>query len=181
MFKIDIKGIKKATPKERQIFKQAAKRLEILLNLDSFWVEVENHYPYWENKNYYTFEAFKNYFLSGADNFNKEIDRDLDLYVTFYYSFKSVVGYTHPSTYWTWINRRIFKNNSIGQIAGNICHEYCHNLGFGHPNTNRKSLTYQFGYLVADIIDKKSAKTIEDKYLKKSVWARIKSFFSKIF
>ena len=159
MFDIEIHGIKKASEKEKKRFSIAVEYLVAELNDDSFWDEVGNNYKSWKYKKLVSFEDFKEQFLSGRDSINNDIDHDLDIYVTFYYSFRSVVGYTRPSTWFTWINRKMLSTFNYSDIAGNIAHEYLHNMGFDHPNTDKESLVYQFGYLVRDRITKKTKTT----------------------
>lgn len=148
MFDVEVHGIKEATPKQRDKFNRAVKHLFMQLNDSEFWYEVYCNYDSWKYKKGLSFDEFKTKFLSGKDNFNKDMDNDLDVYITFYYSFRSVVGYTTPSTWFTWINRKFFNSFELGDIAGNIAHEYLHNMGFDHPGTDRQSLVYKFGELV---------------------------------
>jgi hypothetical protein len=91
--------------------------------------------------------------MSGADKFNGVADSDLDIRIEAYYSRKSVVGYTYPSTWWTWINRRYFAKFDLPGICGNVFHEYLHNCGYGHRIRWGRSRTvpYKGGYIVREI------------------------------
>jgi len=93
--------------------------------------------------------------LSGNDEFideyeddhNQINDKDIDIWIIPYHGRKKVIGKTNPNTYKTWLNlnywnTRIVQNkiNPILtriEIAENILHEYCHNLGFGHKGNKR--------------------------------------------
>lgn len=121
--------------------------------------------------------------LSGNDKFSDEFvddhneidDGDIDIWIFPYYAKKKIVGSTNPSTYRTWLNlnywnRRIISNkvNPILtkiEIAENILHEYCHNLGFGHRGNkphkyyNRHSVPYALG----DIFNKIALKNDQTK------------------
>jgi len=91
--------------------------------------------------------------MSGADKFNKESDNDIDVHITMYYSFKRTVGYTYPSTWFTWINRKFFSSFDYADVAGNVVHEYMHNMGYDHIRaTDKWSVPYAVGYLVRDMI-----------------------------
>jgi len=124
-----------------------------------------------------------NKLLSGNDKFSDEFnddhnvinDGDIDIWIFPYYAKRKIVGSTNPSTYRTWLNlnywnRRIITNkiNPILtkiEIAENILHEYCHNLGFGHKGNkphkhyNRHSVPYALG----DIFNKIALKLNENK------------------
>ena len=186
-WKVEVHETKNATIAEREIFLLACKELELEINHDGFWVECARLYESWEckkwfkdDRRYQTFEEFKKEYLSGADNFNKAEDGDLDVHVIFYYSFKNVVGYTYPSTWFTWVNRKLFKGFNVGDIAGYVAHEGLHNMGLDHPGTNRQSVVYQFGYLVrrrikARINNKEVVKPIVKKYV--PLWKRVLLFW----
>jgi hypothetical protein len=90
---------------------------------------------------------------SGVDKFNKEVDHDLDVYVTMYYKNNSVVGYTNPSTNKTWLNRKFFSQYDEADIACNLVHEWLHKAGFDHISASEHtSVPYAVGYLVEKVI-----------------------------
>lgn len=183
---VEIHGIKNASKDEIKAFKAACRQIEIEINSDGFWYEVAMRYISWSCKRELpeyryaeeNFAQFKTRFLSGSDSFNEEADHDIDVCVSFYYSFRSVVGYTTPSTWFTWINRNIFKGFDIGDIAGNIVHEYLHNMGLGHPGTDRNSVVYQMGYLIRERIKARLGLDEIQIVYKRSLWSRVKRFFS---
>ncbi len=185
---VKIHAIKKATEKESEAFKAAAKEFEFEINDPDFWYDVSRVYNNWHHRkllapyNYekQSFKLFKEMVLSGVDDFNKEKDYAIDISVSFYYSWRSVVGYTLPSTWFTWVNRNIFKGFDLADIAGNQAHEYLHNCGLDHPGTDRQSVVYRFGYLVKDRI--KTRLGIAPKVVyRRSFWTRVKSFMRAVF
>ena len=91
--------------------------------------------------------------MSGADKFDKVKDGELDVHITMYYSARNVIGYTYPSTWYTWINRRYFRSFDLPSICGNVFHEYLHNCGFGHLKRwkRKSSVPYRGGYLARDV------------------------------
>lgn len=194
--KVEVHATKKATREEREIFLQAAVRLGECLSDPIFWKGMKTEYDraiykrtalIGEGVRNPTFEEFKALVLSGRDKFNKESDEDIDVSVEFYFSRKRVVGYTYPTTWFTWINRNVFKNYDIGDIAGNIFHEYMHNLGYGHPGASRDSLTYILGYFTRDFINKPSyvrevyMGATPVKTIRRGFFSRVKSFFRRLF
>lgn len=180
MFDIEVHGIRNATDIERAKFTFAVDVLIDELNDKDFWYDVAMNYNSWKYLNGVTFFEFKEKFLSGKDNFNTEIDHDLDIYINFYYSFRSVVGYTTPRTWWTWINRKFFNRFDYSDIAGNIVHEYLHNMGFDHPGADKQSLVYQLGFLVKKRIKKKLKiqDAVYKKYKKIPWWRKALRFFT---
>ena len=91
--------------------------------------------------------------MSGKDQFNVEDDNDMDLFITLcnrWYS--STVGYTYPDTYKTWINYKFFKKFDIAEIAGNLIHEYMHNIGFTHDLNWNKTRKNSVPYAIGDIV-----------------------------
>lgn len=185
MFNVEIHGIKNATPQQKAKFQFSADQLADELNKKSFWDEVKLEFIFWKYKNGFSFDEFQKYVLSGRDKFNDIPDGDLDVYVTFYYSWRSVVGYTTPRTWFTWINRKFFNKFDDADIAGNIAHEYLHNLGFDHPNADRDSLVYKFGNLVRDRIRRRR---VSDGWFddlpsnnRVSLFQKFKRFFTRLF
>ncbi|MFY0592039.1 hypothetical protein [Roseivirga sp.] len=115
-----------------------------------------------------------NVFMSGNDRFTEESstdsnvhgDMDIDIWIHPYRTKPGVVGYTTPSTHATWINLNKLDEwiNNYGnkenllraQVAGNLAHEYCHNLGFKHgrggsTRANKKTVPYYIGNTIKDI------------------------------
>lgn len=147
-------NIKKAvglTDKELELYNKACKAMIYELNMPEYWNEVEYNWDDMTWKRGYDFNQFKDLVMSGNNNFDTDNDEVIDIYVTRYYSWRSVVGYTKPSTVMTWINRK-FLNMQIDDFAAHIWHEQIHNYGFNHPNTDRNSLVYQCGYIMRDCV-----------------------------
>jgi hypothetical protein len=149
---VDVHNLKNFKPEERKKFKEAMREMVKVLNSREFYTrfmnleleQTEGH----SNPQIYVM------LRSGADKFNKENDFDIDVHLTMYYSWKRTIGYTYPSTYFTWINRKFFRGFDASDVAGNVAHEYMHNLGFGHKSAkDHKSVPYAIGYLVRDMID----------------------------
>lgn len=87
--------------------------------------------------------------MSGSDKFHSEADADFDLYLTgFRRWFSRVVGYTYGNTAKIWINKKMLLTCSAGYIAGNLMHEYLHNLGFNHFKNKSTSVPYVIGNIV---------------------------------
>ena len=149
---VDLHGLKNFRPEERQKFKSAMNQMVKVLNSREFYTRLMNLEL--EQRQGYTNKDIYDMIRSGADKFNKESDHDIDIHLTMYYSWKRTIGYTYPSTYFTWINRKFFSRFDEADVAGNVAHEYMHNLGFGHISAkDHNSVPYAIGYLVRDMID----------------------------
>jgi hypothetical protein len=157
-------------------------------------VEVFNSYEFEKRVMDYTWDGntdFKNSYVdgsfkskkeiirmirSGADKYNPEADSDIDIKVTYYYNrWSSAIGYTYPNTYATWINGKYFNQFTPSSIAGNISHEYTHNLGFSHAYKNnptrQHTVPYAIGYIVKDIALELEGQQPNDKYqICKRIW-----------
>lgn len=160
-FRVDVHNLKNFNPEQVHKAHESFLWLEKMINSDEFWHEVESRYYNWSHRwtiiyglprKQLSFNDFKELVLSGKDKFNKESDGDLDLYLTLYYSWKNTVGYTYPTTFWTWTNRKFFIRFDYADFAGHVLHEYLHNIGMDHPRNDRNSVVYQCGYLMRDMI-----------------------------
>lgn len=68
---------------------------------------------------------------------------------------KSTVAWTNPGTRTIYLNRKIFSQRGDAQLAGTICHEYLHKLGFQHPKKwtadRQFSVPYWIGGICQDL------------------------------
>jgi len=139
------------TESERIKFRKSINYAEQVINSEEFKVRFLQM-PLVQTNNKTNLEIY-NELMSGADKFNKEADKDIDVQITMYYSFKNTVGYTYPTTWFTWINRKFFSSFDYADVAGNVVHEYMHNMGYGHLRaTDKWSVPYAVGYLVRNMI-----------------------------
>lgn len=148
---IDVHSTKNFTKAERAKFKRAINLGHKVINSKEFKQRFLS-LPL-EQTNGMSPARIYELFKSGKDKFNKESDQDIDVYITMYYSWKRTIGYTNPSTWFTWVNRKFFSRFSEAEIAGNVIHEYFHNLGFDHKKaSDHNSVPYAAGYLVRDMV-----------------------------
>jgi hypothetical protein len=99
--------------------------------------------------------------MSGWDKFNQTHEGDADLESHLHYKrWSNAIGHTYPSTFKTWLNTKFWTGTEkqiVALIAGNIVHEYMHNLGFGHAYkwnpTRDHSVPYAVGTIVRQIVD----------------------------
>jgi hypothetical protein len=189
---IEVHATKNFSDKEKAKFMLAIDKAEDAINSKEFERRVMGY-------NFDQTNGDSNYaiylkFMGGADRYNPKKDGDLDVYITMYYSWGRAIGYTMPSTYFTWINRKFFSGFNHASIAGNVVHEYCHNLGYDHRRaSDHDSVPYAIGYIVRDMIieleaygryltrDEADVTKPEVKPPKLSVWGRLKKFLKRLF
>jgi len=178
---IDVHGLRDFTEHESDIFMlKIVPLLERVANSTQFREKVlwynyvyTVYYGswYWRKKVTKVSTGFKNNngdsnkeiydkFMSGVDEFNTVSDKDIDLFLTMYYSPRITVGYTYPSTFKTWVNSRFFKiwlKSKAGHcnIVGNVIHEYMHNMGYNHASrsnsTRKHTVPYAFGRIATEV------------------------------
>jgi len=92
--------------------------------------------------------------MDGREVLSPELDNEADIFLKVDpRSSRSVIGYTYPNTNWQWIYRKVLNSWGPKDVAGNLVHEWCHKLGFGHTydyTVNRQySVPYAVGYFVS--------------------------------
>jgi hypothetical protein len=101
-------------------------------------------------------EEVYNTFIAGKETLSKEVDYEMDVVVEIYEKNNRTVGYTYANTVQTWVNRKFFRQYTLGEIAANLVHEWLHKLGFDHPAnptlTRPSSVPYAIGYMVRDLV-----------------------------
>lgn len=83
-------------------------------------------------------------FISGKEEWNGEEDYEIDLNVTRYNKWWSKVkGYIIPMKKDIHVNGKFFDDNSVEDVASNLCHEWSHTLGLRHSGPYiRESIPY---------------------------------------
>jgi len=132
---------------------------------------------------------------SGDDNFideysndnNERGDMDIDIWIIPYFGKRRVIGMTNPTTYKTWLNLAYWNDrimiNKINpfytklEIAENIIHEYCHNLGFNHKKNkkhkynNIHSVPYAIGVIFYELaLEKYKTELKINGNISNSIW-----------
>jgi hypothetical protein len=85
------------------------------------------------------------------------IDLELSLYTPKWWQAgqRNVIGYTNPGEPRIYMNTNFFRGFTPAEVAGNLAHEWCHKLGFGHAfqETAERpySVPYAVGYMVRDL------------------------------
>jgi hypothetical protein len=147
-----VKNLKKLTETERVKVMLACDYMERVINSPQFterWLALEL-----TNNQGFSNATILNMILSGATKLEPKEDKEIAVHLEMFYSFRNTVGYTRPSTIWTWFNRKFFKRYEVEDVAKNIAHESIgHKVGFDHKSARETtSIPYQLGYLVRDMV-----------------------------
>lgn len=142
-------------PKEAKL-NDAIERMLLVINSKEFKQKVLAHEylgkkTFVDNQNLTNQEVYE-VIMAGVETLNGDLDQEMDLDLTLYYSNNSTVGYTYPNTNRVWINDKFFTTNSLGKVAGNIVHEWTHKLGFTHDFNRTEKRNYSVPYAVGNII-----------------------------
>ena len=91
--------------------------------------------------------------MEGSETLQPGADHEADIHLIIdRRSKRSVLGYTYANTTKQWVYNYFFQNGTIEDVAGNLGHEWCHKMGFGHEfnfTTHRdKTVPYAVGYFV---------------------------------
>ena len=153
MLSVKFNSTESFTATELIKLQKAAKILEAVVNSEEFKAKVLAFS--FTNTDGISNEEIYNLIMSGKEVLSPEEDYEIDVDVTIYYAFNSVIGYTYPNTLRTWINRRYFKKFTAVGIASNMSHEWLHKIGFNHSFYRTKerpfSVPYAIGYMVEEL------------------------------
>lgn len=148
---IEIHGIKNFSAKEQDKFKLAILIGKLVLNSKEFKEAIINN-DFTETHGLTSIQIWE-LMCTGKDIYNTEDDNDIDVFITMYHNFwTGTVGYTYPSTFKTWINRKFFSSFKTWEVFGNVVHESLHNFGFDHITTRYESVPYKIGYIARDLL-----------------------------
>ena len=166
---------------QKQVITNAALVLQKVLNSSEFKDAILNYH--WKHKRKGKVEKFNhtkhsrkkiyNVIMSGNDKFSEEFkddsnvigDQDMDVWVHPFKVKPSIVGATKKKTHKSWINMANLENRKLAneaapfvtviEIAMNLIHEYCHNLGYKHRGNryDKHNNLYSVPYAVAEIVN----------------------------
>lgn len=153
--------LREFSPEQEDKMRRALERLKIVVNSKEFKEAVLSHTyqgetTFVDNKGMSNVEVYQA-IMAGVETLNDELDHEMDLDITLYYSNNSTVGYTYPNTTRVWVNNKFFAGYSLSKVAANAMHEWLHKIGFGHDynRTARRaySVPYAVGTIVRNLID----------------------------
>ena len=91
--------------------------------------------------------------INGAEKLNAEQDQEADIFIKLDKRHtRNVIGYTYPSTNWQWIYNKYFTGMSVEGVAGNVAHEWCHKLGFGHEYNYNPIREFTVPYAIGNFV-----------------------------
>jgi hypothetical protein len=166
---IKIKKLSNFSQKEKERVEFIVKNLEKVINSIEFNHYVKNYsvngeFRYEWNNNQSNNEIY-NKIMEGKEELSASIDYiwDLDLRLRWLFS-SNTLAYTSSNTSQITINSRYFKGGADFSIAGTICHEYLHKLGYSHPREYSTVRDYSVPYAIGDICENIYLGSVESSF-----------------
>jgi len=142
-------------PTQRQKLDRIIATLQKVINSEVFKNAVLNN-EFNKSKSYANNNGQRNdeiylSMMSGADGIKKDKDRSWDLHLNLRFIFsRSTVAYTLPGSPMIHLNQKFFINESEAKMAGTLCHEYSHKVGYGHDKKLTAIRPYSVPYRLGD-------------------------------
>ena len=154
--KIKVESYSNFTVKDIERFNRIISNLETILNSQSFKDfilnhKVENNKTFLENDNKSNEQIYIN-LLEGKETLSPIKDFTWQLVLNKKYIIpNSTLAYTDRRFPVIHFNSRYIDRGNDASIAGTICHEYSHKLGYSHEGKDRKKWSYTVPYSVGRI------------------------------
>ncbi len=110
-----------------------------------------------ENNGYSNEEIYEQ-ILEGAEKLRPSPDRTMDMDITWYYSWRSTVGYTYANSPRIWVNSKFYSKYDTAAISRNLFHEWTHKLGYGHVSSTKNrpwTVPYGLGSKMEELVRKR--------------------------
>ena len=86
--------------------------------------------------------------MSGAESLREEVDNEIDIdLVVDRRNKRGVVGYTYPNSIKQWVYSWVLRTDHY-KVSGNLVHEWCHKLGYGHTYRYNSTREYTVPYAI---------------------------------
>ena len=149
---ITIRSIKNFTTVESKRVERIIFNLQEVINSDTFRYLVYSHningQRVFRDNNGESNETIYVKIMAGAEILDHNVDMEwqLDLVKRYIFS-RNTLAYTYLTTPEIYFSSRYIKNGDDSSIAGTICHEYMHKLGYFHSkvHTNDRIMTVPYG------------------------------------
>jgi hypothetical protein len=120
------------------------KKVEEIINLPQFKEKVINFYT---NK----VRKFNETNDTNERVYQTLMSKEWDVKIELGTARKKTLGWTYPSTPWIWFNSKNFNAREDSGLAGTICHEWSHKLGYGHSARYYRGREYTVPYAIGTI------------------------------
>lgn len=167
-----------------------AKNLEQIINSKEFRDQVINYkingeYRFEENNNESNYQIYSK-IMSGYELLDTSLDNKwlLNLNLKWFFTLKTraYTYFTRPEIY---INSRYYNKGMDSEIAGTICHEYMHKVGYSHTKEYTDLRPYTVPYAIGDICEILYINNFNDSYFMKeescSLWCLFKRYLNGSF
>lgn len=182
--KIKIVNLGNFSPDQTSRIDVIMNNLEQIINSRDFMERVVNHringeFRYEENNNESNYEIYSK-IMSGYELLDTNIDYKwtLNLNLKWFFTLRTraYTYFTKPEIY---INSRYYNRGMDAEIAGTICHEYMHKLGYSHSKEYTDIRPYTVPYSIGDICEILYINNFGDIMIKEescNLWCRFKRY-----
>ena len=184
--KLKIESLELFTNADKEKIIKVASGVETIINSEEFKNEVLN-FEYNGKKEFVDNDRKSNLeiysiIMAGKETFSQDKDFSWNLSYKLGKLGKNVIAQTSSSIKTVTINSLKFPSMLESSLAGTVCHEEMHKLGFGHAFRNNSSRPYSVPYGVGSICTRLYRKQIFDdsKFAPVSycgLWCKIKRLF----
>lgn len=156
--------------------------LEKVINSREFLDQVINHRVNgelrYENNNNQTNNEIYSKIMSGQELLDTSVDNKWTLSLNLKWFFTiNTLAYTYFDKPEIFINSRYYNRGMDAQIAGTICHEYMHKVGYSHDKKSTNTRPFSVPYAVGDICEMLYINNIGGfvpQEVSCNVWCRVK-------
>lgn len=155
---IQIVKMENFDPIDKKRIENITAKTEKLINSEFFKEAIieqkdKNAQKFIENKGLSNLEIYSS-IMNASEDINSISDKTWQLNLSLKRIFSSsTLAYTEKSKPEIFINLKYFKNAKDNKIAGTICHEYMHKLGYAHDKKYSKERSKTVPYMIGDICD----------------------------
>jgi hypothetical protein len=156
--KIEIVSLGNFNKEEKDKVERIISNTEKIINSQDFMTQILNHKVNGElrfenNKNESNADIYKK-IMSGYELLEPIADNKWQLNLNLKWFFgRSTLAYTYFNKPEIYINSRYYKNGYEAEIAGTICHEYMHKIGYSHDQRSTSIRPYSVPYAVGGICE----------------------------
>jgi hypothetical protein len=155
---IEIKKLGNFSKSQRERIFRVTTNIEKIINTNNFKEQIINHkvngeFKFENNENQTNFQIYEK-IISGQELLDPRIDYKWQLNLNLKWLFNlSTRAYTQFNSPEIFINSRYYNNSLDAELAGTICHEYVHKVGYRHTKQYNEMRRYSVPYAVGDICE----------------------------
>ena len=170
-FNIDLSGLNKTRKaKARIVITEMDKVINSSLFEENLYNKLHDSSLIGETSNWGFIDALSivEQFMSGGETLSPLMDKEMDMKILPWYSWRHIVGFTYANVEWIKVNTKYFDKNSYKLIGSNFVHEYGHKVSFSHEPRG-KDMRKSICYILNEAYEETHDKLFEDHIIFKTV------------